>query len=136
MNIRCGHRKPEIVPMDTNPGKTCKEIRSLCSLPCANPSMNRSVATRSIIGVTSSIRVRASVFGHRTMPRVRSSTTPVDARDLPRPENTQRRLVYLAAWYDTSIDWNDPPDPSPWDEAERQRFNTEAQEWLATLREQ
>jgi len=60
----------------------------------------------------------------------------VNASDLPLPENTQRRLVYLAAWYDTSIDWNYPPDPSPWDEAERQRFNTEAQKWLATLREE
>jgi hypothetical protein len=61
---------------------------------------------------------------------------PVDASDSALPENTQRRLVYLAARYDRSLDWNYPPDPSPWDEAERQRFNAEAQKWLATLREQ
>ena len=61
---------------------------------------------------------------------------PFDARDLSLPETTQRRLLFFAAWYDTSIDWNYPPDPSPWDEAERQRFNTEVQRRLATLRVQ
>src|SRR3954452_15982495 len=32
--------------------------------------------------------------------------------------------------------WDYPPGPSPWDEAECQRFNAEAQKLLATLREQ
>jgi hypothetical protein len=61
---------------------------------------------------------------------------PVDARNLPLPEITRIRLDDLAAWYDTSIDWDYPPGPSPWDEAESQRFNAEAQKLLATLREQ
>jgi hypothetical protein len=61
---------------------------------------------------------------------------PVEARRLPLPENTWRRVTYLSAWYDTSLDWDYPPDPSPWDETERQRFNSEAQRMLATLREQ
>jgi hypothetical protein len=61
---------------------------------------------------------------------------PVDARKLPLPENTWRRITHLAAWYDTSIDWNYPSDPSPWDESERQRFNSESQKLLAVLREQ
>jgi hypothetical protein len=60
----------------------------------------------------------------------------IDAKDLPLPENTWRRLLYLCYWYDTSIDWNYPPDPSLWDEAERKRFNREAQKLLALMREQ
>jgi hypothetical protein len=60
---------------------------------------------------------------------------PVDARSLPLPENAWRRVAYLCSWYDTSIDWNYPPDPSPWDAAERVRFNSEAQRLLALLRE-
>jgi hypothetical protein len=61
---------------------------------------------------------------------------PIDARSLPLPENTWRRVWYLCSWYDTSIDWNYPPDPSPWDAAERERFNNEAQPMLAQLRKQ
>ncbi len=61
---------------------------------------------------------------------------PVESNSLPLPENIGRRLVYLTAWYDTSIDWNYPPDPSPWDESELARFNSEAQRMLALVREQ
>jgi hypothetical protein len=61
---------------------------------------------------------------------------PVDARSLPLPENTWRRVAHLCSWYDTSIDWNYPPDPSPWDASERKRFNAEAQKLLASLRHQ
>lgn len=60
----------------------------------------------------------------------------VDARTLPLPENTWRRVTYINAWWDTGIDWNYPPDPSPWDDEERQRFNAEARKLLALLREQ
>lgn len=60
----------------------------------------------------------------------------VDSSTLPVPENTWRRMLYLSAWWDTSIDWNYPPDPSPWDDEERRRFNVEAQKMLALLREQ
>jgi hypothetical protein len=61
---------------------------------------------------------------------------PIDSRTLPLAENTWRRLYFLASWYDTSIDWNYPPDPSPWDHAERERFNNEAQKLLAVVREE
>ena len=61
---------------------------------------------------------------------------PVDARSLSLSENTWRRVAYVCSWYDTSIDWHCPPDQSPWNEAERERFNCEAQQLLALLREQ
>lgn len=60
----------------------------------------------------------------------------VDAADLPLPENTWRRVIYLTAWYDTGLDWSYPPDPSPWDAEEHARFDTEARRMLHTLREQ
>jgi hypothetical protein len=42
---------------------------------------------------------------------------PVEARSLPLTENTWRRVAYLCAWYDTSIDWRYPPHASPWEES-------------------
>ena len=52
---------------------------------------------------------------------------PVDARDLPLPGNTRRQVWYVCAWFDTSINWDDPALPSPWGREERERFNAEAQ---------
>jgi hypothetical protein len=60
----------------------------------------------------------------------------VDTRKLPLKENTWYRARYIAAWYDTSIDWSYPPDPSPWDSSERERFNAAAQGLLAQLRQE
>lgn len=61
---------------------------------------------------------------------------PVDARDLPLPENTWWKVWYVCAWFDTSIDWDYPPNPSPWNREERERFNAEAQKLLTLVREQ
>jgi hypothetical protein len=59
---------------------------------------------------------------------------PVDFSQLPICENTGRRMLYVIAWHDTSIDWTYPTDPSPWDADERQLFNAEAQKLLTKLR--
>ncbi|HEY9681465.1 MAG TPA: hypothetical protein V6C86_07785 [Oculatellaceae cyanobacterium] len=59
---------------------------------------------------------------------------PVDISKLPLCENTQRRVIYIAAWYDTSIDWSYPADPSPWDVDERRLFNAAAQKLFDKLR--
>jgi len=55
---------------------------------------------------------------------------PVENNKLPIPENLWRRLNYLCSWYDTCIDWDYPPDPSPWSENEALRFNLEVEETL------
>ncbi len=60
---------------------------------------------------------------------------PVDSESLPVSENLRRRLDWLAAWHATSIDWDYPPDPSPWSEDERARFAAESGRVLAELRE-
>jgi hypothetical protein len=59
---------------------------------------------------------------------------PVDISQLPISENTRRRVFYVAAWYDTSIDWGHPAGPSPWHADERQLFNSAAQNLLGKLR--
>jgi hypothetical protein len=50
---------------------------------------------------------------------------PVECNELPLPENLWRKLRYLTAWYDTSIDWSYLPDPTPWSNEECLRFNEE-----------
>lgn len=60
----------------------------------------------------------------------------VQSTDLPLPENTRRRLEYLVAWFDTSIDWEYPPDPSPWDAEESARFHAETRRMLEIVRQQ
>ena len=60
---------------------------------------------------------------------------PVDLSTLPVPENLWRKAVHVTCWYDTSIDWEYPPDPSPWSAEESARFDAAADSLLAQLRE-
>ena len=39
-----------------------------------------------------------------------------------------------AGQYDTSIDWDYPPDPSPWSEEDREQFQKKSDELLDELR--
>jgi hypothetical protein len=55
--------------------------------------------------------------------------------DLPVSQNVRRALIHLCAWYDTSLDWDDPAGASPWSAEERGRFDTRATSVLAQLRE-
>lgn len=48
-------------------------------------------------------------------------TGPIEDR-LPLTHETRRQLAALSAWHDTSLDWNDPPAPSPWPPDEAERF--------------
>lgn len=60
----------------------------------------------------------------------------IDANDLPLSTNTQRWLQHLIAWYDTSLDWDNPGGASPWPDGELARFQRAAQEGLARLRQE
>ena len=40
----------------------------------------------------------------------------------------------MSAWHDDALDWNYPPDPSPWNPAERERFEIAAAEILAVVK--
>jgi hypothetical protein len=60
---------------------------------------------------------------------------PVESRKLPLSGNLQRRLDYVVAWYDTAINWDYPPDPSPWSDEEWTRFRGETDALLGALRQ-
>lgn len=47
---------------------------------------------------------------------------------------TRQRLVELSAWHDGALDWEYPPDPSPWSAEERERFEQAAADALAIVR--
>ena len=58
---------------------------------------------------------------------------PVEDR-LPLSPTTRQRLFDLSAWHDGGIDWDYPPDPSPWPPAEWERFEQAASEALAVVK--
>ncbi len=60
---------------------------------------------------------------------------PIEDR-LPLSAETRERLTRLSAWHDTALDWDYPPDPSPWTADERQRFEQAAEQTLLHLREE
>jgi hypothetical protein len=57
---------------------------------------------------------------------------PVEER-LPLSAATRKRLGEMTVWQDTSLDWDDPPKPSPWTEEERSRFDQAAAQMLETV---
>ena len=58
----------------------------------------------------------------------------IDIHSLGLTENLCRKALHLIYWYDTSIDWSYPGDPSPWSKEERARFASEARGLLSELR--
>lgn len=61
---------------------------------------------------------------------------PVELDRLPISAATREELARLSAWYQSSIDWAYPPDPSPWSDEEREAFRQRARAALAALREE
>ncbi len=53
---------------------------------------------------------------------------------LPLLPATRQRLIELTAWHEGALDWEYPPNPSPWSAEERERFEQVAAEVLATVR--
>jgi hypothetical protein len=60
---------------------------------------------------------------------------PVEIESLRLSQNLNARALHLVHWYDTSIDWSSPADPSPWSDEERARFAAAAHAFLEKLRE-
>lgn len=59
---------------------------------------------------------------------------PVDLDRLPVGPELRAALVELVDRYDTSLNWDYPPDPGPWSDAENERFNADVRRVLARLR--
>ena len=60
----------------------------------------------------------------------------VELSKLGLPDNFLRQAIHLTAWYDTSLDWSNPPNPSPWPESEFVRFHEASQKFLSMLRQE
>jgi hypothetical protein len=59
---------------------------------------------------------------------------PCELERLPISLATQVELARLCEWYQSSIDWDYPPNPSPWPAEERERFRQRSDAALDTLR--
>jgi hypothetical protein len=55
---------------------------------------------------------------------------------LPLSAETRERLEELSVWHDTSLDWDDPAGPGPWDADEYARFAQAAAEILERIRKE
>ena len=55
---------------------------------------------------------------------------------LPVDENLHRRAEFLAAWWDTFLDWSSPPEMSVYWQSERNRFDDACDDFLVQLRAQ
>jgi hypothetical protein len=60
----------------------------------------------------------------------------ITSEQLPLSPETRQEVERLVAWYDTSLDWNDPAGPTPWSLEEGARFNRAARALLKRLRVQ
>lgn len=58
----------------------------------------------------------------------------LEACPLPLSLEILIRCRELGEWYDTSLNWEYPPDPSPWEQEEFNRFNRAALELLEAIR--
>ena len=60
---------------------------------------------------------------------------PVALEALPLDSATVSRGEDLIRNFDTSLDWNDPTGPSPWSDADRSKFVSEATDFHRVLAE-
>ncbi|MGW8973105.1 hypothetical protein [Streptomyces platensis] len=59
---------------------------------------------------------------------------PCDLARLPISAETRAELARLSKWYQSSIDWDYPPNPSPWSDEELRLFKQQALAALEVLR--
>lgn len=57
---------------------------------------------------------------------------PIEEK-LSLPEIIIQELQTLSTWHDKALDWDYPPDPSPWSQEEFQEFEVAAQSMLTKL---
>ncbi|MEO0558033.1 MAG: hypothetical protein AAF170_07600 [Bacteroidota bacterium] len=61
---------------------------------------------------------------------------PVLLEDLPLTPRTRADGNALIERFDTSLDWECPPDPSPWTKEEARSFRRDALAWFDRVREE
>lgn len=60
----------------------------------------------------------------------------VHSSKLPITSNLMYRIEFVLAWYDTFLDWDNPPQKSPWWVAEGAQFKLVAQDLFDLLQKQ
>lgn len=60
---------------------------------------------------------------------------PVEDR-LPLSDGIKKRMAEMTIWHDTALDWNYPPDPSPWPEEEFIKFHKAVEEILSDIKQE
>ncbi len=61
---------------------------------------------------------------------------PIQPEKLPLSQETMKRSYELAEWHDKSLNWDYPPDPSPWRQEECDRFNTAVKQLFEAARDE
>lgn len=56
-----------------------------------------------------------------------------DIEAFPLTEQTKEQADKLGKWHDTALNWDYPPDPGPWRQAECDRFNRAVREFFQTI---
>ncbi len=77
------------------------------------------------------------LWPHNDAVRADFDLGPYDLGDhspLPLSPEILIRCKQLSEWHDTSLNWEYPPDPSPWEQAEFDRFNLAALGLLEAIR--
>jgi hypothetical protein len=59
---------------------------------------------------------------------------PIHSSKLPITSTLMHRVEFVLAWYDTFLDWDNPPTETQWREIEGAQFNIAAQELLHLVR--
>ncbi|MFE2288672.1 hypothetical protein ACFXDJ_31460 [Streptomyces sp. NPDC059443] len=59
---------------------------------------------------------------------------PCELERLPISSDIQAELARLADWYYSSLDWEYPPNPSPWPKEQQELFTRQADAALEILR--
>ncbi|WP_189864052.1 hypothetical protein [Streptomyces poonensis] len=59
---------------------------------------------------------------------------PCELERLPITADTQAELARLAEWYQSSLDWEYPPNPTPWPKEQQELFTSQADAALEMLR--
>ncbi len=60
--------------------------------------------------------------------------SPCELERLPISAAIRTELERLCEWYQSSLDWDYPPDPSPWSEEQWELFMQQTEAALETLR--
>ena len=61
---------------------------------------------------------------------------PIDLEDLPISASLRDELERVGDWYNKSLNWEYPPDPGPWRQAECDQFNRAARAAVRRLGEE